>query len=178
MATKPISAEIYTASHRILGRISPGSGGLFSFLNIPTTSYIEIEGAHVTRLHQPGRMVARYPEMWLVKQDVVALLVSSRVELGTVGAARGGYTSNVATAVHILLGGYELHGTIETPGKLVFGSLMFEGSIRFLALYNAELTAILFPNIRAQSAALLFNRDHVNGMAVIPKDASPPPPAG
>jgi hypothetical protein len=57
---------MYTESHRILGRIDPGPMGLFSYLNIPTTNYLEVEGAHLNRLHQPGRMVARFQTLWLV----------------------------------------------------------------------------------------------------------------
>ncbi len=42
MPYKPVSIEAYTTSHRILGRTSPGAVGLFSFLNIPTTSTLEL----------------------------------------------------------------------------------------------------------------------------------------
>src|SRR3989304_4869349 len=82
MAVRPISTEIYTTSHRILGRIIPGTMGLFSYLNIRTTSFVEVEGAHLNRLHQPAKLVARYPEIWLVKNEIVAILVSRRPELG------------------------------------------------------------------------------------------------
>lgn len=54
MSPKPVSAEIYTTSHRILCRLNPGPTGLFSYLSIPTRSTVEVEGAHLTRLHQPG----------------------------------------------------------------------------------------------------------------------------
>lgn len=174
MPAKLISAEIYTTSHRILGRLNPGASGLFSFLNIPTTSYIEIEGAHLSRLHQPGRLAGRYPMLYLVKNEIVAALLSSRMELGPSGMARGGYTTTVPHGVHVALGGYELRGLIETAGKFNFGSVMFEGDRIFVPLYNAELIAILFPNVRAQSPALLFNREMVDTMALLPREDSPP----
>ena len=170
MAVSPISAEIYTTSHRILGRISPGTMGLFSYLNIRTTSFVEVEGAHLNRLHQPAKLVARYPEFWLVKNEIVALLVSSRLELGPASVTRRGYMTIVQHAVHIMLGGYEMRGLLEMPGKFVFGSVMFEGDQIFTPLYNAELIAILFPNVRADSPAALFNREMVDAMAVLPRD--------
>ena len=77
MATKAISVEIYTTSHRVLGRVQPGGTGLLTYLNIPTTSYVEIEGAHLMRLHQPGRMVARHPTLWLVKSEHPAFEVEA-----------------------------------------------------------------------------------------------------
>jgi hypothetical protein len=173
MATKPISVEIYTESHRILGRIQPGASGLFSHLNIPTTSIVEIEGAHLNRLHQPGRLVARYPAMSLVKGQIVTILLSTRVEIGPSGVARGGYSTLVPHWVQILLGGYELRGMIETAGKFDLGTALFGGDRIFVPLYSAELTAILFPTVGARSPAMLFNREMVDGMALLPQEEIP-----
>jgi hypothetical protein len=173
MAYKPVSVELYTTSHRILGKITPGAAGLFSFLNIPTTSYIEIEGAHLNRLHQPGRLVARYPTVWIAKHQVVAILLSNRTEMGPTGMARGGYSTSAPHWMHILLGGYELRGMIETPGKFDFGGLMFQGERLFVPIYIAKLTAILFPSVEGESPAMLFNRSMVDGMALLPRDEIP-----
>jgi hypothetical protein len=173
--SKPISVEIYTSSHRILGRLDPGASGLFSYLNIPTTSNIEIEGAHLSRLHQPSRLIARYPDLDLVKNQIVAILLSSRMEVGPAGMARGGYSTTVPHGVHVALGGYELRGIIETAGKYDFGSVMFEGTRLFVPLYHATLIAILFPNVKAECPALLFNRNMVDTMAELPREEWPEP---
>jgi hypothetical protein len=170
---RAISVEIYTASHRILGRLAPGSSGLFTFLNIPTTSYIAIEGAHLTRLHQPGRMVARYATLWLVKDEIAVVLLSSRSELGSAGRTRGGYTTTVPHWVQIIMGGYELRGQVESAGKFDFGAYMFEGASHFMPLYHAEVFAVLFPNIQADSPVLLYNRQMVDAMAMLPKEEIP-----
>jgi hypothetical protein len=176
MPTKPLATEIYTTSHRILGRMNPGATGLFSYLNIPTTSYVEVENAHLSRLHQPGRLAGRYPALWLVKNEIVAVLLSSRLELGPASVTRGGYTTTVPHAVHIALGGYELRGYVETAGKFNFGDVVFSGDRIFVPLYTAELIAILFPNVRAESPAMLFNREMVDAIALLPRDEAPPLP--
>jgi competence protein ComEC len=160
--TKPVSVEIYTSSHRVLGRVEAGPIGLYSHLNLPTTSIVEVDGAHLNRLHQPGRLVSRYTAMWLVKREIVTVLLSSRAEVGSVSIARGGFTTTVPHWIHILLGGYELRGIYETAGKFNAGATLFEGDRTFVPLYSAELTAILFPSVIANSPALLFNRDMVD----------------
>lgn len=170
---RPISVEIYTASHRILGRVDPGSTGLFSYLNLPTTNYLALDGAHLSRLHQPSRMVARYQTLWVVKDEIVCVLLSTRGEIGPSGMARGGYSTMVPHWVHLVLGGYELRGQVETPGKFNYGSFMIEGDRIFIPLYNTELLAILFPDIRASSPAMLFNREMVDAIALLPKEAIP-----
>lgn len=171
--TKPVSVEIYTESHRVLGRVEAGAMGLFSHLNLPTTSIIEVDGAHLNRLHQPGRLVSRYNAMWLVKREIVVVLLSNRAEVGSVSITRGGFTTTVPHWVHILLGGYELRGVFETAGKFNAGATLFEGDRLFIPIYSAELTAILFPNVVARSAAMLFNRDMVDSMALLPKEEIP-----
>src|SRR4030067_2930559 len=105
---KPVSVEIHTAPPRILGRIEPGASGLFSHLNLPTTRYLEVDGAHINRLHQPGKMVARYQTLWVVKNEIVTALLSSRAELGPSGTARGGDSTMGPHWVPLVMGGYEL----------------------------------------------------------------------
>jgi hypothetical protein len=170
MAPRSISIEFYTTSHRILGRINPTGTGLFSHINDPTSSYLEIEGAHLMRLHQPGRLVARYATLWLVKSEIVAGLLSNRNELGPTGYARGGYTTSVPHWIRVVMDGYELKGIVETPGKFNFGALIFETDRFFMPIYNATLTAILFPNVQGESQAMVFNRAMVDAIALLPKD--------
>lgn len=166
MATKPVSAEVYTRYHRILGRMHPGPKGLFGFLNIPTQSHVEIAGAHINRLHQPARLVARYSKLWLVKGEIQAVLLSSRGELGPTGVVRRGYSKPAQHRVHVMMGAFELHGILETVGKFDFGVIMLEGDHIFAPLYDADLSAILFPEVRAHTPAMLFNRQVVDSMAL------------
>ena len=174
--SKPVSVEVYTSSHRVLGRVEAGPTGLYSHLNLPTTSVIEVDGAHLNRLHHPGRLVSRYTAMWLVKREIVAVLLSNRAEVGSVSISRGGFTTTVPHWVHILLGGYELRGLFEAAGKFNAGATLFEGDRLFVPLYSAELTAILFPNVVARSPAILFNRDMVDSLALLPREEIPQQP--
>ena len=68
------------------------------------------------------------------------------------------------------MGGYELRGIVETPGKFSFGALMFEGDSIFIPLYNGELGAILFPTVKGESPAMVFNRNMVDAIGLLSKD--------
>ncbi len=171
-SNRPVSVEVYTASHRILGRVLPGSGGLYSYLNIPTRSSIEIDGAHLSRLHQPGRLVARYPRIWLAKDRIVAVILSSRSEIGPVSIARGGYSTLNTHFVHIFLEGYEIKGGMETPGKVDFASILAEKETGFSPLLSAHLEAVLYTEIKVEAPAMLFNHTLVSGMTLLPKEDS------
>jgi hypothetical protein len=176
MAQNSIAAEIYTTSHRILGRVSPGGRGLFSFLNMPTTSAVEIEGAILSRLQQPERLIARFQTLWVVKREISGILVSNKAEIGPTAIARSGYRSRAQNWVHVVLDDYELRGILETSGKFNMSSVMFEGDAIFLALFKARLTATRFPNVEAESVAMLFNRKMVDAIGLIPRREIPAEP--
>lgn len=176
MPANPISVEIYTASHRVLGRVDPGSGGMYTFMNDRTRSIVEVEGAHLSRLHQPARLVARYPTLTLNKRNVAGMLLSNRSELGSVSMTRHGYSTVRSHWVHVLLPGYELRGMLETMGRLEMSTIFTESDVVFTPLYHAQLEAILFPDIEASGPALLFHSGRVTAMTPmrredIPEDA-------
>ncbi len=173
MPSNPISVEIYTASHRVLGRVDPGTSGMYTFMNDRTRSIVEVEGAHLSRLHQPARLVARYPILTLNKRNVAGMLMSNRNELGSVSITRHGYSSVQSHWVHVLLPGYELRGMLETPGRLEISAIFAEGDVVFTPLYNARLQAILFPDIEASGPAMLFHSGRVTAISPMRREDIP-----
>lgn len=156
---KPVEVEIYTASHRVRGSVVPGALGLFSYLNMPTESYLEVEAGDLTLLHQTeGR---RFSRLWVVKGEISAVLVANRAGLGPSSTIRAGYTKPFPHWVCVIVGGYELRGQIQSGGRFDFGAVMFEGGNSFVPLYDGHLEALLFPRVQADAPALLFNRGHV-----------------
>jgi hypothetical protein len=116
-------------------------------------------------------MVARHKTFWLVKQEVYIILLSSRGEIGPSSVVRGGFQRHVPHQVHIVLGAYELQGTVDTLGKFDFGLFMFEGDRLFMPMYDANISATLFPNVGAETPALLLNRRKVDGVATMPRES-------
>lgn len=121
-------------------------------------------------LHQVGQQAESCPKIWLMKSDIVAVIVESRADLGLGGGTRAGYTKPFPHWVRILAGGYELRGLIQSGGRFDAGAVLYEGSSTFLALYNAKLAAILFPRARAESPAMAINRSAVRALSLLPKE--------
>jgi hypothetical protein len=112
-------------------------------------------------------------QLWLVKTEIAAILVGGRAELGPGGATRAGYTKPFPHWVRILLNGYELRGLIESGARFDFAALLFEGDVSFVPLYNARLSAILFPRVQSDAAAMVFNRSLVHGINLLPRKEIP-----
>lgn len=172
MTDRFIDVQLYTPTHRLFGNIHPGAPGLYSYLNRPTESYIELENVRLNLLHEISAPPEQTPRLWLVKREIVAVLVKNRANLGPSSVLRSGYTKPFPHKVRILVGGYELRGELHSGGRLDFGVLMFEGESIFMPLYDVALTALLFPRAQAQAPAMVFNRTLVNAMSVLPRDES------
>jgi hypothetical protein len=166
----PSLVEVYTASHRITGTLSPGSAGVLAYLNMATESFVEFEEAALSPLHQVGQQAESCSKIWLMKSDIVAVLVESRAELGIGGGTRAGYTKPFPHWVRMFAGGYELRGLINSGGRFDAGAVLYEGSSTFLGLYNAKLQAILFPRARAEAPAMALNRSSVRAISLLPKE--------
>lgn len=169
MAKGTIQIEAYTNLHRVRGHMQPGPAGLFSFFNRPTESTIEIEEARITALHQTPDQAERAPRLWMVKAEIAAVAAGSRGDIGPISTVRGGYTKPFPHRVRVVVGGYELRGLVETPGKLDFGALVVEGDSLFMPIYDASLNAILFPRVKIEAPAFLLNRKMVVGLTLLPK---------
>ena len=87
--------------------------------------------------------------------------------MGPQALARGGYKNLVKYTIRVTSQVYELEGTLEWAGRFDFTTVMVEGIRDFVPLYKATLTAILIPQLRIESPAILFNRRQVDLLAQI-----------
>jgi hypothetical protein len=173
MATrKSIEVDVITSSHWATGVIYPEARGLFSHMNMPTESAIEIEAGELTTLFKRSQSAESFGRMWLVKREIVAILVGNRAGLGPSNVLQAGYTKPFPHSVQVLLEGYELYGKIHSVGRFDFSKVIFEGDSLFTPLYDARIQSILFPKTQADAPALLFNRKRVQGLTLI---SSEPP---
>ncbi|NIS81136.1 MAG: hypothetical protein GTO14_13240 [Anaerolineales bacterium] len=170
MQSRSIDVQIFTLTHRIFGDVFPGAPGLFSYLNRPTESYLEVEDVRLNLLHKIAEPPERCTRLWLVKREIVAVLVSTRAGLGPSSGMRSGYTKPFPHLVRILVGGYELRGQLQSGARLDFGALMVEGENVFLPLFEGRLTALLFPRAQAEAPAMAFNRALVNALSLLPRE--------
>jgi len=169
LAHRLLSADFLTLVYRVVGRMMVPAVGMLAMLNDPASSFMEVVDAKLAPIHMPTKLVGEYEILDLVKSGLFAVCLARREDAGTQVPASSThkavkYPIRVATPV------YQLEGTLEWSGRFDFEAVMHAGSAAFMPLYNATLTAILFPQLRIQSPAVLFNRRQVDLLAVITDD--------
>jgi hypothetical protein len=163
-----LSADFLTQSYRVVGKLMVPSNGVAGMMNDKTTSFMEVMDAKLARIHMPTKLVGEYEIIDLVKTNLFAICMTRRTDTGPLALVRGGYQSLVKYTIRVITQVYELEGTLEWAGRFDFATIMVEGIRDFIPLYNATLTAILIPQLRIESPAILFNRRQVDLLALIP----------
>jgi hypothetical protein len=161
-----VSADFFTPSYRIVGKVMVPNTGLMGLINDTTNSFMEILDARLARAHMPSKLVDHYEVVRLVKSQVFAIALTRREDLGPQALARGGYVRLNEYQVRITTPVYELLGNLEWAGRFEFSTIMVEGSREFVPLYSATLTAILIPSLKVESQAVMFNRRQVDLLAL------------
>jgi len=161
-----IPADFLTSGYRIVGKILVPSSGIMGLMNDTTNSFTEILDAKLARLHMPTKLVDHFEVVRLVKTQVFAVCLSRREDLGPQALTRGGYVRGTDYPIRVTSQVFELEGILEWAGRFDFSTIMVEGTREFVPLYAGMLTAILIPTLKIESAALLFNRRHVDLLAL------------
>lgn len=169
LITRSIPVEFLTVNHYILGQLTVANTGLMGVLADIHTSHVEVHDASIARIVKPDKVVNYSSYLWLVKKQILAISLGKREFVGSTTLMRGGYTRLVPYPVQLTSPVYEVSGTLEWAGRFEFPAIMTDGPNPFLALYDAVLTASLFPAINIQSPAILFNRTYVDTLIALKK---------
>jgi hypothetical protein len=162
-----LAADFLTPSYRVVGKIMAPNTGMVGMINDSTTSFMEVMEAKLARIHMPTKLVGEYNIVDLVKKNVFAVCLTRREDVGPQALARGGYQNLIKYPIRVTTQVYELQGTLEWTGRFDFATIMVEGIRDFIPIYDAVLTAILIPQLKIESPAVLFNRSQVDLVALV-----------
>ena len=168
-----LSADFLTLSYRVVGKLMIPTSGVVGMLNDSNSSFMEVLEAKCARIHMPTKLVGEYPVIDLVKTNLFAICLTRREDMGPHALVRGGYQKLSRYTIRVTTQVYELEGTLDWAGRFDFATIMVEGARDFVPLSNATLTAVMFPQLRIESPAVLFNRKQVDFLAAVKKPTGP-----
>ena len=143
------------------------TNGIIGILNDINKSYLEIHDARLARIHMPTKLVDHFEVVRLVKGQVFAICAARREDLGPTNIVRGGYSQVSVLPARLTTIVYEIEGKLEITGRFDFAVMLADRSRNFIPIYEATLTAILMPNLKVETPAMLFNREKVDLLGLI-----------
>src|SRR5512134_3059337 len=162
-----LPADVYTSGYRVVGKVMVAANGLMGVMNDITKSHLELHDARMARIHMPSKLVDHFEVVRMVKSQIFALCAARREELGPSGIQRGGYTNVTSMPARLTTHVYEIEGKIEAAGRFDFTIMITDKTRNFIPVYEAVLTAILIPNLKAESPGILINREKVDVLALL-----------
>ncbi len=168
-----LSADILTSGYRVVGKVMATSNGVMGMLNDTTHSTLEVNDARLARLHMPTKLVDHFELVRMMKRRIHMLCLGRREDLGPQALVRGGYSKVIEYPIRMTTQMFEVEGVLELPGRFDFTSMMADGSREFIPIFNAIVTAILIPNLRVESTAVLINRSMIDLVALLGQRVKP-----
>jgi hypothetical protein len=162
---RPLQADILTSSYRIVGELQVGSLGFNGLLNDEASPLLEIFHAGMARAHLPSKLVDHYDVLRVVKNQVIAVGLKRREDVGPHLPPGSSTASKAEISVCLTTSVYEIQGTIEWAGHFDFSSIM-AGGHDFFPLFDASATMVLVTATRFECPAMFFNRRYINTLAL------------
>jgi len=164
-----IPAEILTSSHYIFGQIKVIQSGLVGMLTDTTNSFLEVNEASIAPIYKPSSVMNYATQLYMVRSEIAAVCLSKREYMGMQGVMKGGFQRLIPYSVQISTRTYDLSGTLEWSGRFEFSALLTEGTSNFFMVYDAVLTAPLYPEVKIESPVILLNRNYLETLIVTKK---------
>ena len=169
-----IPAEILTSSHYIFGQIKVIQSGLVGMLTDTTSSFLEINDASIAPIQKPSSVMNYATQLYLVRSEIAAVCLSKRDYMGLQGVMKGGFQRLFPYPVQISTRTYDISGTLEWSGRFEFSALLTEGTSNFIIIYDATLTAPLYPDVKIETPVILVNRGFLESLIVTRKSPTIP----
>jgi hypothetical protein len=162
-----LPADVYTSGYRVVGKVMVSTNGIMGVVNDINKSHLELHDARMARIHMPTKLVDHFEVVRLVKSQIFAICAARREDLGPFQLQRGGYSSVSAMPARLTTQVFEIEGKIEVSGRFDFAVMIADRARNFFPVYEAVLTAILIPNLKAESPGMLINREKVDTLALL-----------
>ena len=158
-----IDVDLFTDAYRVSGKVAVGTGGIHSELGDPSSDFLELKQAYVSRIHQPGDIVASYGQAAFRKNSINFILLNDRRDGIPTGSAHGPsvFTRGRPTPVFLTVPSFEIHGEIMYDGKATPGAVLVHSIGRFHPIFDADAAASLYPEISYSGDLILVHKERI-----------------
>jgi hypothetical protein len=157
--TGRVNADFFTSSYRFSANVMVYKRRLVDVLGDPITDYLELVDVYISRINNPGDIVATYAKGSLIKQEISFLLLPNEEE----GKSKQRfYGSRENLPVFISVPSFELVGEIQWGRQeLEIKKIMASDTHKFLSVLNATATNSAQPKVSFQGPLALVNKSKI-----------------
>jgi len=146
-------ADFFTTTHRISGQVNTGPKPLSDMLNDRSLSYIMAVNVYVSRLVEPGEIVAHMPVAYLSKENLSFVIVAAREARQ---AERTRFSAQEYRAV-ITLPAFEITGKFLGPLRVDMQVFSPASLDPFVLVTEATAQIVALPEVTFGGEVILVN---------------------
>jgi hypothetical protein len=162
----PVAADFYINGYRISCQVpTPAGGGLHALLMDPLNSYLEVEDAYISRISNPGEIVAHYDLAAMRKENILFIILTRR-EDGSLPRSAGSYLESSERAVFLTVPSFEIRGMIETDVKTAPRDILLQIAGRFVPVFEGSAALAEAPDTSFGGKLLLVNKERIESFCV------------
>ncbi len=140
-------------------------GGIHAELNNPNSAFLELNEAYISRIHQPGEIVAHHPAAVFRKENINFIVLQDRRDGIPVGTqhARSIFTRGRPFHIFLTVPSFEIHGHMihEGSGVPAPNTALVQSTGQFQLVFEANAAASLFSNISYSGDLILVYKKRI-----------------
>ena len=154
------TADFFTEGYRLSASALVYKRNLIDVLGDRSTNYLDLVDIYISRINEPGDIVATYQKGSLIKDEISFVMLSSEAE--TVSKERFYIHNRSTLPLFITLPSFEISGKFQWLGEFDIRKIMESDSHKFLTMLDATISNSLFPKITFKGPAVLINKAKVD----------------
>lgn len=158
-----INLDMFTDAYRVTGRAYVGAGGIHAELGNPNSDFLEVQEAYISRIHQPGEIVASYSQAAFRKENISFIVLQDRREGIPVGTQHGRsiFTRGRVIPAFLTVPSFEIIGEIIHEGTIAPREILVQSMGRFQLIFAAKALASIFPDISYSGDLILVQKEQI-----------------
>ena len=158
-----VNLDLFTDSYRVTGHAMVGGGGIHAELSNPNSDFLELEDAYVSRMNEPGEIVANYNLCAFRKDNINFIVLQDRRDGVPVGTQHGRsiFTRGRPIMAFVTVPSFEINGEIQHDGKLSPRAILVKSMGKFQPIFSAKASASLYPDISYSGDLILVQKESI-----------------
>jgi hypothetical protein len=160
-----LTYDLFVHNYRVSAQVDTRHRTMNDLLNDKLTSYLELFDSYVSRVDQPGRIVAHYPQAML-RKDGISFVIVPEEQSQPSGQRAYSYVGRSRYEAFLALPFFEIRGEMFIRGKLDLKHFLVREVEQYFPIGAGTARLSLAPDITFEGEAFLVNKDRAEFFGV------------
>ena len=163
LGKRNIDLDIFTDAYRVSGRLTIGTAGVYTKLDNPSSNFLELNDAYVSRVHKPGEIIASYGAAAFRKDNINFVVLQHRRDGFATSTSRVGsvFTRGRLHEVLLTVPSFEVEGEVYLDSHVSPGALMTQTHGKYLMIFGGRAAASTKPEIAYSGDLIMVQKTQI-----------------